>query len=382
MKITCTQQELRTALSTVGHAVSGRPTLPVLANILLKADRGRLELAATNLEIGINCRIDGADISEGGATTVPAKTFTDLVASLRPGPVELSLDEAAQSLSVKGAGCNATIRGLIDPTEFPQLPNSEGGDVLTLNSKLLKEMIAQTAIATADDDSRPVLTGIVIDLEDECLTFAGADAFRLALRKADVPSGLIDYLAPIIVPAKTLRELARILSGDDEVQMVVMSNRSQVLFHTARVDLVSRLIEGAIPNIKAAVPKEYITRAVVGTDDFEIAVKAITPFAREDSNIARIKIAPRDDGDGTLTLESSAADVGSNITTIPAAVQGPGLDIIFNSKYLIDVLAIMDMEKVALEVTSPGRPGVIKPICPPAVTLDYTYIIMPMSTNR
>jgi DNA polymerase-3 subunit beta len=379
VKITCKQQDLSRGLSIVSHAVSNRSTLPILANILMATDQGRLRLSATNLEIGINCWID-ADVQEDGSTTVPAKTFTDLVNSLRPGQVELSVPDETHAVNVKSTGSNANIKGM-DPTEFPLIPSAEGGEEpIILDAGQLKEMIAQVAFAAADDDSRPVLTGVLVEVNNEQASFAAADAFRLALRVSPLPGHTTDH-GSILVPARTLSELARILPSEGAVQMVVTPNRSQVLFHTEHVDLVSRLIEGTFPNIKSAIPKEHTTRAVVETKEFAAAVKTVTPFARDSSNITRIKISGgegSDAGAGTLTLESTAEDIGSNVTTINAAVDGPEQQIIFNVKYLTDVLAILDTPEVALEVTSAARPGVVRPVS----AADYTYVIMPMSNNR
>lgn len=379
MKITCKQQDLSRGLSIVSHAVSSRSTLPILANILVSTDQGRLKLSATNLEIGINCLID-AEILEDGSTTVPAKTFTDLVNSLRPGQVELTVAEESNDVNVKSTGSNANIKGM-DPSEFPLIPSAEGDEEpIILDAGMLKDMIAQVVFAAADDDSRPVLTGVLVEVANEQVSFAAADAFRLALRVAPLAGHTANHNS-ILIPARTLSELARILPSDGAVQMVVTPNRSQVLFHTEHIDLVSRLIEGTFPNIKAAIPKEHTTRAVVETKEFAAAVKTVAPFARDSSNITRIKIASgseQDGGAGSLTLEATAEDVGNNVTTINAAVDGPEQEIIFNVKYLGDVLAILDTPEVALEVTSAARPGVVKPVS----AAEYTYVIMPMSTNR
>ncbi|GCE18326.1 DNA polymerase III subunit beta [Dictyobacter kobayashii] len=379
MKITCKQQDLSRGLSIVSHAVSSRSTLPILANILLSTDQGRLKLSATNLEIGINCLID-AEVLEDGSTTVPAKTFTDLVNSLRQGQVELTVAEESHDVNVKSTGSNANIKGM-DPSEFPLIPSAEGDEEpIILEAGLLKEMISQVVFAAADDDSRPVLTGVLVEVANEETSFAAADAFRLALRVAPLPGHTASHNS-ILIPARTLSELARILPSDGAVQMVVTPNRSQVLFHTEHIDLVSRLIEGTFPNIKAAIPKEHTTRAVVETKEFAAAVKTVTPFARDSSNITRIKISSGqgdEAGAGSLTLEATAEDIGNNITTINAAVDGPDQEIIFNVRYLGEVLGILDTPEVALEVTSAARPGVVKPVS----AAEYIYVIMPMSTNR
>lgn len=379
MKITCKQQDLSRGLSTVSHAVSNRSTLPILANILLATDHGRLKLYATNLEIGINCWID-ATIHEEGSTTVPAKLITDFVNSLPQDAVDITVPDDSHTVSVKSKRSSANIKGL-DPSEFPLSPSTDGSEPpVVIDASLLKEMIAEVAFAAADEDSRPVFTGVLVQVNNEKITFVAADSFRLAARVAPLP-GDSTSRSDMIVPAKTLSELGRILPSEGQVEMIVTPNRSQVLFHTENVDLLSRLIEGTFPNYKQIIPKEHTTRVVVETKEFAAAVKSVAPFARDSSNITRIKVnggTGESIEPGTLTIEATAEDIGNNVSTINAAVDGPEQQIIFNVKYLADVLAIIDTPEVALEVTSAGRPGVIKPVG----AADYNYIIMPMSSNR
>ncbi len=379
MKITCKQQDLSRGLTAVSHAVSSRSTLPILSNILLATDQGRLKLAATNLEIGINCWVD-AQIHEEGTTTVPAKLLTDLVSGLPQAPVDISVAEDTNLLTIKSSGSIANIKGM-DASEFPLIPSAEGGEPpVLLDAVLLKEMIAEVAFAAADDDSRPVFTGVQVQVNEEKITFAAADAFRLAVRVAPLP-GDDHPRGDILVPARTLTELARILPAEGPVEMIVTPNRSQVLFHTPQLDLVSRLIDGTFPNFRQIIPKEHATRAVVETKLFAEAVKRAALFARDSSNITRVKINPgENDGlePGALTVEATAEDLGDNTSTVNAAVDGPELQIIFNVKYLADVLAVIGTPEVALEANGATKPGVIKPVG----ASDYTYVIMPMHINR
>jgi DNA polymerase-3 subunit beta len=353
--------------------------LPILSNILLATDNGRLKLSTTNLEIGINCWVD-AQIHEDGSTTVPARLLTDLVNSLPQAPVDISVPEDSNTLNVKSAGSSANIKGM-DASEFPLIPSAEGGEPpVRFDASQLKEMIEEVAFAAADDDSRPVFTGVLIQVSEEKITFAAADAFRLAVRVAPLP-GDDHPRGDILVPARTLTELARILPSEGQVEMIVTPNRSQVLFHTPQLDLVSRLIEGTFPNYRQIIPKEHTTRAVVETKQFAEAAKRAALFARDSSNITRVKInAGANDGlePGSITVEATAEDLGDNVSTINAAVDGPELQIIFNVKYLADVLAVLGTPEVALEANAPTKPGVIKPVG----SNDYTYVIMPMHINR
>ncbi|MBV9689778.1 MAG: DNA polymerase III subunit beta [Ktedonobacteraceae bacterium] len=381
MKVTCKQQDLNRGLSVVAHAVSNRSTLPILANVLLATDQGRLRLYATNLEIGINCWVD-AQVHEEGSITVPAKRISDFVGSLPQAAVDIGVPADSYTVSVRSLRSSANIEGM-DPAEFPLSPTTEGSEEpVTLAATQLKEMIEQVAFAAADDDSRPVFTGVLVKINNHKITFAAADAFRLAVRVATLTSDST-MRNDILIPARTLTELARILPSEGAVQMIVTPNRSQVLFHSENIDLLSRLIEGTFPNFYQIIPKESSTRAIIDTKEFAAAVRSVTPFARDSSNITRVKIASADD-EGTVTIEATAEDVGSGVSTINAKVEGQEQEqqIIFNVKYLSDVLAVIDTPEVALEVTSPARPGVIKPWNSDEATIDYTYVIMPMSTNR
>jgi DNA polymerase-3 subunit beta len=379
VKITCKQQDLSRGLTVVGHAVSNRSTLPILANILLATDHGRLKLSATNLEIGINCWVD-AQIQEEGSMTVPAKLLSDFVGSLPQAPVEISIPEDSNKVNIKSEGSSANVKG-IDASEFPLIPSAEGGETpVTLDAAMLKEMIAEVTIAASEDESRPVFTGVLVQVGNEKVTFAAADAFRLAVRVAPLP-GEDGSRQDILIPARTLSELARILPSEGTVQMIVTPNRSQVLFHTEQIDLVSRLIEGNFPNYQQIIPQEHATRAVVETKSFAAHVKQAAIFARDSSNITRIKInSGGSDGlePGAVTIEANAEDLGDNVSVLNAAVDGPEQQIIFNVRYLSDVLAVLDTPEVAIEVNAPTKPGVIRPVG----SVDYVYVIMPMHVNR
>ncbi len=376
MRVTCKQQDLKQGLSIVGHGVSSRSTLPILGNILLTTDEGRLKLSATNLEIGISYWLD-AEIHEEGTTTVPAKTFSELIASLAQGSIDLTCSPETHTMNVKSAKSNANVKGL-DPTEYPIVTTSEGNETpIILEASLLKEIITQVAFAAANDDSRPVLTAVQVEISNQKLSMAAADSFRLAFRETAIAGHEDLVFSSILIPAKTLSELAKILPSDGTVEMVVTPNRSQVLFHTEQLDLVSRLIEGTFPNIRAAIPKRLPTRAVVETQEFARAVKMVAPFAKDSSNIVRVNLSNELTG-GTITLASRAEDVGDNTATINAAIEGPDTNIIFNTKYLEDVLGIIDTPEVSLELNTSASPGAIRPVG----SADYTYVIMPMSTNR
>lgn len=377
MQITCNQPELSRALSIVSHAVSSRSTLPILSHILLRADGERLELSATNLEIGIHCWI-GAQVREGGTITVPARVMTDFVSSLPAVAVELTADQDIDSVHVQSTRSSATIRGM-DATEFPIIPGAEhGADPITLEAAQLKKIIAEVAFAAAQDDARPVLTSVLLRVHNERMMLASSNGFCLATCTLPLP-GYRETLDDLLIPARMLQELARILPPTGEVQMIVTPNRSQVLFHTEQIDLISRLIEGTYPNVHGLVPKDYTTRAVIATKEFAAALKSVVPFAQDSSNITYLKINGHENVEnGTLTIEASAEEIGTNVSQIAAAIDGPAQEMLFNIKYLTNVLSVIDTPEVALEITSKTRPGLLRPVG----AIDAQYVVMPMTVNR
>jgi DNA polymerase-3 subunit beta len=386
LKITCKQQDLARGLSTVSHAVSTRSTLPILANILVATEGERIRLSATNLEIGITCWVPATVHSEG-TTTVPARLFTDFVNTLTAETVELALQPGGgQGLRVSGGRAVSTIRGM-DPAEFPAIPSAEGSEPpVTLDAGELRERISQVAFAAATDDARPVFTGVLARITGERLTFAAADSFRLAVREAALPAasggGVATAVGDVLIPARTLSELARVLPPEGSVQMIITPNRNQVLFHVEGVvDLVSNLISGQFPNYQAIVPRSHATRAVLKTEEIRAAAKRASLFARDSANIVRLKVDPgAADGGGTgsVTLSATAEELGDATDTVDGSVDGPGMEIIFNVKYLTDVLGVLDTPEVALELNGDKSPGVVKPVGP----AEYTYVVMPMHNAR
>ncbi len=385
MKITCKQQDLAKGLSTVSHAVSTRSTLPILANILIATEGERIRLSATNLEIGVTCWVP-AKVHSEGTTTVPARLFTDFVNTLSSDTVDVALQPGGgQTVRVSGGRTVSNIRGM-DPAEFPAIPSAEGSEPpVTLDAGDLRDMINQVAFAAATDDARPVFTGVLARIGGDRLTFAAADSFRLAVREAALPAaggGVATAVSDVLIPARTLSELARVLPPEGSVQMIITPNRNQVLFHVEGVvDLVSNLIAGQFPNYQAIVPKSHATRAVLKTEEFRAAAKRAALFARDSANIARVKIESGQGeigGTGSVTLSATAEELGDATDTVDASVDGQGMEIIFNVKYLTDVLAVLDTPEVALELTSDKSPGVIKPVS----AAEYTYVVMPMHNTR
>lgn len=383
MKITCLQENLARGLATVGRAVASRSTLPVLSNILLESDEGRLRLAATNLEIGVSCWI-GARVEEEGRTTVPARLLTEFVNSLPPGQIEMELSERTQTLNLKCARYEANIKG-IDASEFPLVPTADtiaaqgAGHRLHLQAENFRRMIDQAVFAAATDESRPILTGVLAQFHQGGLTLAAADGFRLAVTSADVGADL-DETTSVIIPARALSELARISTGEEEtIELIITPGRNQVLFHLPNTDLVSQLIEGNFPDYKQIVPKSYNTRTVVNTGDLLKAVKVAFLFARDAANIIRFNAVPGSElTPGQMIVTATSAEFGDNVSEIDASIQGDETEIAFNARYMIDALNVVGTPEVAVETSTSSSPGVLRPVG----GNDFLCVIMPMHITR
>lgn len=373
MKINVLQENLAHALSIVFRAVSPRSTLPVLGNILIATDEGRLRLSATNLELGISCWI-GAKIEEEGSTTVPARTFTELVSTLTDRQVNMSLNIRTMSLNIQCGSSNTDLK-CIDAQEFPPMPTPEFSEGVHFNVSDLKEMIQQVAFAASTDEARPVLTGALLTIADNSVSLSAADGFRLSLRRDNL-STPINKPISVVIPAKALTELARIASdGEQEVIMVLPPGRGQVVFHMKDIELVSQLIEGTFPDLEQLIPRRYNTRTILSTQAFLKACRQAEIFAREGSHIARINITAGEESQpGIVEISGQSEETGFNQTTVDATVEGQNQLIAFNVRFLREVLDIINTPNVALEITSDTSPGIIRPVGED----NFTHVIMPM----
>jgi DNA polymerase-3 subunit beta len=374
MKVTVLQENLARGLGIVSKAVSPRSTLPVLANILIASDEGRLRLSATNLEMGITCWIP-ARIEEEGSTTVPARTFGDLVATLPGDQVALKLDVQTQTLNVRGGTSTNDIK-CIDAQEFPPLPVPDFEGAVQINVGDFREMIHQVVFAASSDEARPVLMGVLVQVEKDKLTMAAADGFRLSVRKAvlSTPSP-----APVsaIVPSQALKELARVATdGEEPIYMVLPKGRGQVVFRVKDVEVVSQLIDGTFPDYQQIIPRSYKSRTLVSTASLLKACKQAEIFAREGSNVARfnIKTAQSDMQPSEVEISATSEETGKNETIVEATVDGSGVLIAFNVKFLREALEVIKTPNVALETSAANAPGVVRPVGDD----DFLHVIMPM----
>ncbi len=404
MRVSCFQENLSKGLSIVGRAVSSRSTLPVLGNILLEAKDNQLRLAATNLEIGINCWV-GASVDDEGAITIPSRLLAEFVNSLPPGKIDMELLVSKQTLRLRSANFDVNIKG-IDAQEFPVIPTVDSGEgpeetaealegrTIALETAGLTKMIDQVVFAAATDESRPTLTGVEVTFQQERLSLAATDGYRLSVRSIEVGEAFTEDMA-VVVPARHLGELGRIVVDSDEekpVQVTVTQARNQILFRVwgrgaesrgafHQVDLVSQLIADRFPDYRAIIPKSHNTRTVVGTDALLQAARVAQLFARDNANIVRLKVETGDDGGvGNLHLSATSPEQGNSENELDAMVEGDELEIDFDVRFLIAVLSQIDEDQVVLETTQSNRPGTIRPVG--LGDEEFLHVVMPMHPPR
>ena len=376
MRVSVRQENLAKGLSIVGRAVENRPTLPVLANVLLSTEEARLKLAAMDMSLGmsVTCWI-GAKVDEPGEITLPKNTLADLVSNLSPERVDLTLDKATQTVNVR---CGATVSNIkgIDADEFPLLPEDGTGQIF-VQGRELKEMIAQTVFATAKSDDRPVLTGVYTEFNGNTITMAAADGYRLAVRTGEIDHNF-DQSFSMVVPGRVLAEVARIISDDDdEVGITLPGDRDVVMFHLNNALVSSQLLEGKFPDFSAVIPRSYSTSTVVYTSDLLRACKRAAIFARDAAGSAQIIVKPAGSpGEpGEVIIAGRSNERGDNTGMVDASVEGEALDISLNVEYLIDVLNVIPDERVVLQSNGATSPGVLRP----ENRDNFVHIIMPMT---
>ena len=370
MKLTCLQENLSRGLSTVCRVVSTTGSLPVLSNVLLQADGERLKLQATDLETGVTTWV-GAKIEDEGSITVPAKIFSRLVSNLSPG--EVSLEVEKQLLHLSAPDVESEFSG-ISAEEFPELPRFSDESSFTLQASELKDCIEKVVFAAARDDGRPILTGILFEVLDKKLTLVGLDGFRLAetvLRfEEDLPE------ANLVIPAKTLRELALILGkGENQVQVQHLQGENQILFKVGDVCFASRLLEGDFPEYKVIIPSGFTTQFKVLREDFLHAVQLASLFADGGAGIVRLEIFPQD---GLISVFANTPEVCSNKVDVRGEGEGEDAKIAFNAKYLTDCLSAISSERVVFEMTEGLKPGAVRP----DGSEDSFYVVMPVRVQE
>jgi len=363
MKISCLEENLSKGLNVVSRLVATRGTLEILSHILLSTENGRLKLSATNLEIGINYKV-GSKVEEEGSITVPAKLFSELITQLPEGKLTISTDK--NSVLVKSGNYESRVNGL-SAEEFPLIPKNKNKKSFTINARDLKEAINLVSFASALDESRPVLAGVYFGINKNKLSLAATDSYRLAEKVIKISGATIDQ--EVIIPTKSLIEVARVV-GDFEGEISVYLDENQVMFETDDFEFTSRLVEGKFPDYKQIIPNTNETKAKIGVSDFMSIIKVAALFSGEYVGSINLHIKTK----GQVLAESSSSQIGNSSATCEAEVEGKDTEIIFNSKYILDVLNNFSGSNVLLEVSGKLNPGVIKK----DGDNSYVYVIMPL----
>ena len=374
MKISCLQQNLSRGLAIVGRAVATRSNLPVLQNVKISTQNDMLVLTGTNLDIAITTKI-GAQIEEEGEITIPARLLTDFLNTLPDDRIDIESSADLMSVTLKCLRFEANINGT-DPSEFPPIPTVDEGSTIKIDPQILKETVDYVAFAAATEDSRPVLTGIKIEVNNDDFTFAAADGFRLAVYQGKLSDSIEDNFE-FIIPARSMQEIGRLIGTDSSpVEFTVTPAGTHALFNIGNVEIVSQLMPGSFPNYRSLIPENYKNQVLADLSDLTNDVKTASIFARDGSGIVRIQIVGNGESAG-LSISSRAEELGENQGEIDARVEGE-IDeesrIAFNNKYLADVLDVLGDGEVVFEMTGASSPGVLRSISKPG----YTHVVMPM----
>jgi DNA polymerase-3 subunit beta len=370
LKAVCARKDLYEAVQTVGHAVSGRTSLPILSHILIESQDDALKLTATDLELGISLTLRSARLETPGGLTAPSKILTELLAALPESDVTLSVD-LTHAVRLNCDRSDYKILGL-PADEYPKLPEVKDENGFSIPQKLMRDMIRKTIFAVSPDEARAILTGILIALDGDTIKFVSTDTHRLAVRTAAVINARGSQNA--IVPARAMNELMRILS-DEEGDVEVTMSGNQIRFVTPQgITVISRLIEGQFPNYERVIPTQHEKQLTLQTQPLQRAVRRAAIVARNNANRVILKTL-----DDRLAIRAESNLEGTAYEEVEVAREGDDTEIAFNAKYLLDVVGVLDEEGLTLELTEPLKPGVVRPVREDqSAPGDYLCVLMPM----
>jgi DNA polymerase-3 subunit beta len=368
MNLTITKEQIIAGLQAVQNVVSARTTLPILSNVLLRAEEGLLEFTATDLDVSVSCKVE-AKVSKPGATTVPVKKLFGIVRELN-GELEIETDEK-NIASIRSGSSFFKIHGLA-AEEFPPLPNLKDDKKVVISQENIREMIKKTSFAVSTDESRYVLNGIFISLKESKMTLVATDGRRLAMVDEEVE--LTDKSnGEFIVPAKAVNELNRLLQPSGNVELKYGDNQASFELKDEKgfsVLLITKLIEGNYPNYRQVIPGEAKERISLGREEFLQALRRAEIMTSEKANSVRLNF-----GKNLLTITANSPEVGEARENITINYKGKDIAIAFNPRYLIDPLTALNEDEVFFELIDELSPGVLK------INGPFLYVVMPMRLN-
>jgi DNA polymerase-3 subunit beta len=361
LRITCTKDELAQALGVVARALSTRTSVQILSGVLLEARAGELRLAATDMELSLRASVP-AQIEGDGAIVLPGKTLVD-ISRLLPGDEVTIEHRPAESVVRVTAGTASYTLNTYNPEDFPRLPELDAVSTFSVERESLLETIGRVARAASRDESRPVLTGILVQFGGGKLIMAATDSYRLAVKETSFSGTVPDLEA--IVPGRALQELARIASSGDEVEIGVQEN--QVLFSTDGVWLTTRRIDGQFPNYRQLLPEAFEHELTLPRVELLDVIRRASVMIQRSTPL-QLRFA-----EGELTVIARTHEVGESTESLPVAYTGDVLEIGFNADFLRDGLELLDSDDVRVKLISPLRPAVIQ-----GEGDDFTYLVMPI----
>lgn len=367
MKATVLQSNFAQTLNVISRIVSARTTLPVLGNILIEASKGKMVLSATDLEIAISSQMAGK-VEEEGKITVPARLLIDFV--LNNSDENLTINLKDLTLGIKSDHFEANIKGIV-AEEFPTIPVAPKEKYCSIKSEEMLDGLKKVVMATASDETRPVLAGVYLKFDGKNLVMAATDSYRLAEKKLDLSESV--EKKEIIVPARAMNELLRILSGEKSEQTDLVLDENQIFFLVGDIQVVSRLIEGSFPNYEQIIPKSEKINVVSSLPDTEAAIKMSALFAKDIANNIKIKISK-----DLLQISSAAKEIGDTTSRVTARVSGGEIEIAFNARYLIDVLNVLPGDEIKMGFNDDSSPGVIRT----DKDKSYLYLVMPLKIDN
>ena len=362
MKMVCTKKNLNSGLTITSRVIGSGNTLPILNNILLKTDEGRLKLSSTNLEMAINTWV-GGKIEEEGEITVPARLINDYVNNLLADKITISSKN--QTLSLEAEKAETHIKGL-SSDEFPLIPQIKELGYAKADSKLLSQAIREVTFSAAYSETQPEISGILLSFEGKSLTIAATDRYRLAEGRVELAESVATP-RQIIVPARAVNELPKVISSG---MVDIYLSEGQVCFKSTDIELVSRLIEGQYPDYKQIIPTNFVTEAEVERTGLIQSLKAASLFASENNNIS-LDFNPQNK---EVVIKSQSAQVGDSEIRVDSTVAGQKNNIVFNYRYLLECLNNLNDENITIKIINSSSPAAIVP----AGRDNYLYIVMPI----
>jgi len=369
MKVTALSENLKRTLGIVNRGISTRPQLPILSGVLLRAGKEGLEMTTTDLEISLWAKM-GAKVEEEGEIVAPARLFSDLVASLPPGPVEIETDK--NKLILKSKQTKSEIMGQ-GAEDYPVIPRMKSLQI-KIKSGEFREKVDKVSVSAAKDDTRPVLTGMLWEFKPEEVVLAATDGYRLSVDKMKVSKIEDKLLGKVILPARSLTEVSRVVGEMNPEYLSVEFDKEnqQVIFSLNDVEIASRLISGEFPPYQQIMPNTYNTRLSFERDEFADAVKRAKLFARENANIVRLSV-----DEGKLKIVAESSQIGANESEIEAEIEGEKVTVAFNAQYLLEYLNIFNEQTVVWETEGELKPSVFR-----AKDENWLQVIMPVRMQQ